>query len=310
MRVVVTGANGFVGTSLVSQLATDHDVVAVDALRHGPWRLPPDLPGEVELHEVDLRDPEATSQLMAAVRPDAIIHLAAVHFIPECENDPSEAVRTNVLATVNVASACPPGSRLVLASTAAVYAPSDEPHREDHDTIGPMDVYGLTKLQCEEYVRYFAEHRGFDAVVVRLFNVVGPGETNPHFIPEVVAQLRAGATTLGLGNLHTERDMIHVEDAARGFAMVGTSPWPVEDRHVTVNLGTGIEHSMASVVDRLTQLTGSPVRIETDPARVRPVDRPHLAADNTRIGELFGWRPKADLAMALEDVWREAGGRP
>jgi len=307
MRAMVTGANGFVGTSLVGQLATDHDVIAVDALRHGPWRLPEDLPHSVERHEVDLRDTDATAALVEATRPDAIVHLAAIHFIPECENDPAEAIRTNLLATVNLATACPSGARLVIASTAAVYGPSDVPHHEDRSALGPMDVYGFTKQGCEDYVRYFAQQRGFDAVIVRLFNVVGPGETNPHFIPEVVAQLRGGATTLRLGNLHTQRDLIHVDDAARGFAMVATSPWPVEGRHVTVNLGTGTEHSMSEVVDRLTALTRSAVTVEIDPGRVRPVDRPHLAADNTRIGELFGWYPKADLAEALDDVWREAG---
>ena len=123
-------------------------------------------------------------------------------------------VETNVHGTVNLLCAAPPGTRFVFASSGAVYKPDDKPHVEDDATLGPSDVYGYTKLHGEHYVKYFAAQRVSRAVVVRLFNVVGPGETNPHLLPEIIAQLKAGRTTLRLGNMSPKRDYIHVRDAA------------------------------------------------------------------------------------------------
>src|SRR5690606_36433472 len=147
--------------------------------------------------------------------PDAIIHLAAVHYIPECEQSPDLAVRTNVTGTVNTLLAAPPGCRFVYASSGAVYRPDPHPHSEAAAAVAPTDIYGFTKLHGEQYVRYLAHRREFAAVIVRLFNVVGPGETNPHLLPEILAQLKAGRSTVRLGNLSPRRDYIHVEDAAR-----------------------------------------------------------------------------------------------
>lgn len=112
--------------------------------------------------------------------------------------------------------ACPPGARFVFASSGAVYRPSETALVEDRSVVEPVDVYGLTKANAEAYVRRLAHQRGLAAVVVRLFNVIGPGETNPHVLPEIVAQLRAGCTVLRLGNVTAKRDFIHVADAAGG----------------------------------------------------------------------------------------------
>jgi UDP-glucose 4-epimerase len=150
MRIVVTGANGFVGVHVVRRLVDAHEVLAIDNLRYGPWRF-----SATELamfaHQVaDLRDRARITEVLREFAPDAIIHLAAIHFIPECERLPDEAVSINVEGTVNLLLASPPQCRFVYTSTAAVYAPLETPHRESEDPIGPMDVYGFTKLYGEE----------------------------------------------------------------------------------------------------------------------------------------------------------------
>lgn len=304
-RVLITGGNGFVGREVARLLYDHHAVCIVDNLRSGPVRFNVDELQKVRFAQVDIADAAAIHQLVADFKPDTIIHLAAIHYIPECEEDPALAVQTNVYGTVNLLLAAPPASRFVFASSGAVYQPDDKPHTEADATLGPSDVYGYTKLHGEHYVKYLAAQRGLSAVVVRLFNVVGPGETNPHLLPEIVAQLKAGRTTLRLGNMSPKRDYIHVRDAARGFIAVALKDEIGASSTLTVNLGTSFSYSVAEIVAKLKHVAMIDFSLEQEQSRLRSVDRPYLAADIREIHRRFGWTPQATIDDALADVWRE-----
>ncbi|MCC7250778.1 NAD-dependent epimerase/dehydratase family protein [Hyphomicrobium sp.] len=304
-KVLVTGGNGFVGREVVRRLYDEHEVCVVDNLRSGPVRLGADELAKIRFSEIDIIDAAAVDALMADFKPDAIIHLAAIHYIPECENNPALAVKTNVDGTLNLLAAAPSSARFVFASSGAVYKPDDKPHLEDEAVLGPSDVYGFTKLHGEQYVRYFAAQRGLSAVNVRLFNVVGPGETNPHLLPEIIAQLKAGRTTLRLGNMTPKRDYIHVRDAASGFITVALKDDIEDGNTLTVNLGTSQSYSVAELVAKLKSVTMIDFALEQEQSRLRKVDRPHLAADIGRIASRFGWVPKATIDDALADAWKE-----
>ncbi len=304
MRILVTGANGFVGTRAVRDLvAAGHEVLALDSLRYGPWRFTPDEMEGFKASVTDLRKRADTAAVVGDFAPEATIHLAAIHFIPECERLADEAVAINIEATVNLLLAVPSGSRFVLASTAAVYAPSDTAHRID-GVIGPMDVYGFTKLSAENFTTYYAKERGIESVIVRLFNVVGPGETNPHLLPEIVKQLQRGERTLQLGNIKPKRDYIFVGDAAGGFIAAATRPIPAGTTGVPiVNLGTGKSYSVEEMVERLGRIIGEHIEISVDPARVRKVDRPELLADPAPLRETFGFVANVDIDESLRLTW-------
>jgi UDP-glucose 4-epimerase len=302
---MVTGANGFVGIQVVRDLLAmpQHELVAIDSLRYGPWRFS-DAERKRFAHEVvDIRDPGAVAAAMARYQPEAVIHLAAIHFIPECERLPHDAVSTNVQGTVNLLHTCPPGCRFVFTSSAAVYKPLETAHNEDASAVGPVDVYGYTKLHGEDFVRHFARDRGFNAAIVRLFNVIGPGETNPHVLPEIIRQLKAGTRKLSLGNVHPKRDYIHVADVSSGFIRIATTAVP--DPVTVVNLGSGASFSVEELVNRLGGIIGEPIKIEVDPARVRAVDRPNLLSDNGRLRELYNWQTEHPLDAALEGTWND-----
>ena len=219
-RILVTGGNGFVGREVVRLLYDEHAVCVADNLRSGPLRFNAGELSKFRFEPVDIVDAPLVSRIVADFAPDTIIHLAAIHYIPECEQDPLLAAEINIEGTLNLLLAAPCGARFVFASSGAVYHPDTKPHIEAKAILGPSDIYGYTKLHGEHYVSYLASQRNFSAVVVRLFNVVGPGETNPHLLPEIVAQLKAGRKILRLGNLWPKRDYIHVRDAARGFVAV------------------------------------------------------------------------------------------
>ena len=300
---MVTGGAGFVGRELVPMLSANADVLVVDLLRYGtPDWLSQDDAG-FGFQRVDIRDAGATRAVVKDFAPDVVVHLAAIHYIPECDKDPSNAVATNVTGTVNLLASCAPGVRFVFASSGAVYRPDEADHREFESALGPADIYGITKLQGEQYVQIFAAERGIPAAIVRLFNVIGPGETNPHLLPAIVAQLREGPDSIDLGNTWPKRDYIDVLDAAGGFAAAALGGNTDGVACEIVNLGSGQQYSVDEILARMRSVLGLQFEVRQDPARVRAIDRPFLGADISHIAEVFGWRPAHQLDDTLKRTW-------
>lgn len=307
---LVTGAAGFLGSHVVEYLTERGlPVVALDGLQWGRLDfLRPSLakPG-CTLAVADVRDPAAVRAVFEAYRPACVVHLAALHYIPAAVKDPALAVGSNVLGTQAVLSAAlaAGAERFWFASTGDVYPPSREPHRED-DPTGPFNIYGLTKLQGEQLVALAARSNPETRFVVgRLFNLYGPRETNPHFLPELIKQVREHpGRTLRLGNLWPKRDLVPVADAARAVVASLEAAGP---GLTTVNVATGAAVSMQEVIDLIGELIGSPLGVETDPEKVRPVERDHLQADVSRLRALIGWTPHADVRKGLSELLASEG---
>jgi UDP-glucose 4-epimerase len=303
---VVTGAAGFLGSHVVDHLlGRGTPVLAVDTLASGredflaSHRANPAF----TLAKQDIRDVAGLRALFETHRPTAVIHLAALHFIPACIADPSLTVSLNVHGTQCVLAAARAAGveRIWFASTGDVYVPDEKPHHETQSATGPFNIYGLSKLIGEQLIALESRIRP-DArfVVGRLFNLYGPRETNPHILPEVLEQLRANPNaTLRLGSLWPKRDLVPVADAARAVvATLDVAPPGV----TTVNVATGVAVSMQQVLDLIGELRGTPLGIETDPAKVRPVERGHLQADVTKLRQMIGWTPHADLRRGLAEL--------
>lgn len=303
MRIMVTGGAGFVGKQLVRALKGDNEVLVADLLRYGTPEWLAGEPDGFAFQRVDIRDPQAIRTVIEGFAPDVIVHLAAIHYIPECDTDPANAVATNVTGTVNVLAACPAGTRFVFASSGAVYQPDEAPHRELESVVAPVDIYGYTKQQGEVYLRALAASRGLSGVIVRLFNVIGPGETNPHLLPAIVAQLRDNPDSIALGNTWPMRDYIDVLDAAGGFAAAALGTVPEQGQCEVVNLGSGQQYSVNDIVDRMRSVLGLDFEVKQDASRMRAVDRPYLGADISRIRDAFGWSPSHELDETLKRMW-------
>lgn len=310
MRVLVTGGAGFVGRELVRILRDQADVLVVDLLRYGTPDWLQHGPDGFEFHRTDIRDAAAIADVVAGFAPAVVIHLAAIHYIPECDANPVNAVATNVAGTVNVLAACPPETRFVFASSGAVYKPDEAPHRELESDIEPEDIYGITKLQGETYVRALAESRRLSGRIVRLFNVIGPGETNPHLLPAVMDQLRKGAGVIEVGNNWPKRDYVDVVDAARGFAAVALGDSPDAGECEVVNLSSGAQYSVDDILERLRSTVGLNFEIRQSPDRMRKVDRPFLGADISRIRDKYGWAPQHSLESTLQRAWDSRDSLP
>jgi len=233
--------------------------------------------------DADLRDREAVAAAVAQGRPTAIVHLAARHYIPWCEANPAETHAINVEGTANLLEAAGAAGveRILIASTGDVYVPSTEPHAEGAP-VAARSVYSASKLAAEELLAaHLARHPETGGRAVRLFNVYGPGETNPHVLPAILEQLHAG-DVLRLGNTEARRDWLYVEDAARAIAGLVDAPGDEP-----VNLAGGRAASVDELIALIAQITGRELRVERDPERMRPSDRPVLAADLTRLRRLL-----------------------
>ncbi len=322
MRCLVTGGCGFVGSALVRRLLAEScEVVVVDDLSRGSREnLGPDQ-DRVSVIQQDVTG--SLSRVFSSFRPQAVFHLAALHFIPDCDADPARCLAVNVDGTRSVLQATAeirgPVS-LVLASSAAVYAPADGPHQEQEDSVGPVDVYGYSKLWTEELATGFAARTGTGVGIARLFNVFGPGETNAHFIPSLICQLKAGKS-VRLGNLSSKRDYVFVDDVAdallrlarycgEGHGVNGrcVSGHGVHGQPATVNVGSGRAYAGHEVVEALAGLAPAGLAPIIDPSRLRPVDRPVLLADPTLAQKLLDWAPRTSLVDGLRAAWERPVG--
>jgi UDP-glucose 4-epimerase len=289
MMTLVTGGAGFVGVPLVHSLvAAGHTVTVLDDLSRGRRSA---LPAEVEIVGADIRDTAMVRATVDRLQPSAVVHLAALHFIPDCDRDADATMAINADATAELARIARDDGveRFVFTSTAAVYRPSLAPHAET-DEIGPIDVYGRSKAVAEERLRTVFDDEWL--TIMRLFNVYGPGETNPHLIPEIIEQaITVGRLRLGL--MDTVRDYVHVDDVAIALQHAVTGKLSG-----TINVGTGLGYTARDAVDEVAAALGRELPVECDPTRLRRVDRPHLMADVSVLRAAVPWEP-VDLATGL-----------
>jgi UDP-glucose 4-epimerase len=300
MKILVTGGAGFIGSAIVPKMQNEgHDVYVLDNLSFGNRDFI--QVDDAHFFQGDIREADFVAQTLESIQPDAIVHLAAIHFIPYCNANPFESADINIRGTMNILNASQKLKNLkkvFFASTAAVYPISDHAVDENH-TLLPLDIYGLNKLTGESLCREFHLQTGVDTICCRFFNAFGPNETNPHLIPEIEKQLRDGARTIALGNLAPKRDFIHTFDMANAvYALVMLENTGFD----TFNLGRGIEYSVTEIVATFEQLLGEKITVEIDPARTRKVERMHLLANVDKLKSRTGWAPNWSIEEGVKDL--------
>ncbi len=302
LTVLVTGAAGFIGSAVSACLAgAGHRVVAYDNLTRGRREY---LPPGTTLIEADIRDGDALAEAVARVRPDAVVHLAAMHFIPDCLARPAETLAINVDGTQRVLDACRRSTvgHVVFASSAAVYAPVEHACVEASTPIGPIEIYGESKVRGEELLQAFHADTGVTSTALRLFNAVGRRETNPHVIPHIFDSLRT-SDIVPLGNTDARRDYVDSRDvAAAVLAVLQTGRG-----HSVMNVGTGVAYSVNDLLAALRSLLGRDIRVLQDAARMRPSERMVLQADTAALRAATGWQARFPLAAVLADLCDESG---
>lgn len=298
-RILVTGAGGFVGRHLLPTLASA-------------------LPG-AELHaaRADLLDHVAVDAEVAALRPDACVHLAAVSAIPDARRDPDRAWRVNLHGTLALARALlahAPDATLLYASSADIYGASFRAGAPLDETAlpAPLNTYGATKAAADLAVGAMAAE-GLNVVRVRPFNHTGPGQLSNFVVAafaEQVARIRAGLQppVLRVGALDPLRDFLDVRDVCRAYALCLAH----KDRlapGAVLNIASGMPRRVGDVLDALLAEAGVSASIETDTARLRPSDIPTATGDSGRARSLLGWEPSIPWTQTLRDVLADWAAR-
>lgn len=300
LKVLITGGAGFIGSAVIRELqAENYDIYVVDNLSFGRRDFI-SIPDDRFFNE-DIRNRKNIAQIFDAVKPEWVIHLAAIHFIPYCNQHPFESSNINIQGTVNILDAAAQAStvkKVFFASTAAVYPIFDSATREDHQ-VDPLDVYGLSKLVGEHLMNEFHLKTGIPALICRFFNAFGPNETNPHLIPEIQDQINAGKREVSLGNLEPRRDFIHTYDMARAVRMLMQK---FDSGTDIFNLGRGIEYSVLDIVQAFSRQLGVEVKIIQDPTRMRKSDRMHLLADVSKLKNYTGWEPEWGIDEGIKTL--------
>lgn len=296
-KILVTGADGFIGSHLTEALVRQgYDVRAFalyNSFNSWGWldRCAADVKGQFEVFSGDVRDPNGVRTAMKDC--DTVMHLAALIAIPYSYHSPDTYVDTNVKGTLNVVQAARDlgVSKVVHTSTSEVYGTARfVPITEEHPLQG-QSPYSASKIGADQIAMSYYSSFETPVATIRPFNTYGPRQSARAVIPTIISQIANGQRQIKLGAIHPTRDFNYVADTVRGFISVADSAQSVGE---VINIGSNYEISVGDTVRTIAEVMGAEVEILSDDSRMRPekseVER--LWADNAKAARLLGWTPE------------------
>lgn len=303
MKVLVTGATGFVGRYLCPLLRSRGETVFGTSY--------PDRPPAMDKETLflDLRLKRDVFQLIKKVRPDRVFHLAAVSNVRHSWLEREETFETNLMGTFYLFEAIrqhAPDARILFVSSSDVYGvvgSSSRRLKEDHPPQA-VNPYSYTKLAGEILARFYVQVENFDAVIARPFPHTGPGQS-PDFVcsdwARQIARIEKGraAPVIKVGNLRAERDFSDVRDVVLAYLLLVQRGRKGE----VYNVCSGKSISLEKILARLMSFSSRSISVEVDPKKLRKVDLPCLLGSNRKIKEETGWAPEIPITQTLIDLY-------
>ncbi len=295
-QVLVTGADGFIGSHLTEALVRQgfkvRAFVHYNSINSWGWldHCAEDVKGQFEVFAGDIRDPNGVKNAMTGC--DAVLHLAALIGIPFSYHSPSTYVETNINGTLNVLQAARDldVSRIIHTSTSEVYGTAQfVPITEKHPLQG-QSPYSASKIAADQLAYSFYSSFNLPVITLRPFNTYGPRQSARAVIPTIITQLANKVSSIKLGATKPTRDFSFVEDTVAGFVSALNSEKGVGE---TINLGSNFEVSIEDTAKLIAEIMGVSVEISTDEERLRPENSEvgRLWADNSKALEILGWKP-------------------
>ncbi len=302
-RVLVTGADGFIGSHLTQMLVQQGSRVKAlscyNSFNNWGWLDTLDCLDDIHVVSGDVRDPHFCRDLTKDI--DIVFHLAALIAIPYSYTAPDSYVDTNVKGTLNICQAARENGvqKVIHTSTSevygtALYVPIDEKH-----PFQPQSPYSASKIGADQMAMSFFLSFKLPVVIARPFNTYGPRQSARAVIPAIVTQIASGCSEIRLGDVSPTRDFNYVLDTCKGFVELACADEAVGQ---VFNIGSGIEISVGDTLEMIKKIMDSDVRFVTDQQRLRPEDSEvfRLCCDNTKINRLTGFKPEYTLEKGLE----------
>lgn len=302
-KVLVTGADGFIGSHLTEILAgMGCEVKALsqyNSFNNWGWLESVDCLDKIEVLSGDIRDPHYCDYITKNV--DVVFHLAALIAIPYSYVAPTSYVDTNITGTLNICQAALKNgcSKIIHTSTSevygtALYVPIDEKH-----PIQPQSPYSASKIGADNMAMSFYNAFDLPLAIARPFNTYGPRQSARAIIPTIIGQIAAGMDEIKVGDLTPTRDFNYVSDTCQGFIAIAEADNTVGE---VINIGSNFEISIQDTFDLIRKLMDSDVSFVVDPQRIRPEksEVQRLWCDNTKINQLTGFKPEMSIEEGLK----------
>ena len=304
-KILVTGADGFIGSHLTEELVRrGHEVkafVLYNSFNSWGWldNSPRDIIDNLEIFSGDIRDPHGVKTAMTGC--DVVMHLAALIAIPYSYHSPDTYVDTNIKGTLNLVQAAKEleVERFIHTSTSEVYGTAQYTPIDEKHPLQPQSPYSATKIAADAMAMSFYNTFDLPVTIARPFNTYGPRQSARAVIPTIITQISIGKKQIKLGDVSPTRDFNYVEDTCRGFIVLAESEKTVGE---TVNIGSNFEISIGDTLNIIKELMASDVEFVTDQQRLRP-DKSEvfrLWCDNSKIEKLTGFKPAINIRDGLK----------
>ena len=310
MKILITGADGFIGSHLTEALVREgHDVkafVLYNSFNSWGWldKCADDIKGKFEVFSGDIRDTNGVREAVKCC--DAVIHLAALIAIPYSYHSPETYIDTNIKGTLNILQAAREFNihRLIHTSTSEVYGTAKfVPITEEHPLQG-QSPYSASKIGADQLANSFFTSFDLPVVTVRPFNTYGPRQSARAVIPTIITQIANGKNEIKLGAISPTRDFNYIKDTVDGFIAALNSKNGLGE---VINLGSNYEVSIGETAEIIAEVMNAEIKIINDKQRLRPKESEveRLWADNSKAKDLFGWEPRYGNREGLSKGLRE-----
>jgi GDP-4-dehydro-6-deoxy-D-mannose reductase len=305
MKLLVTGAAGFVGQHFLTQIKFEHNCEIMATYN---WAKPTFLPqANTTFHQLNLLHFNDVKSFVALHKPTHILHLAAQSSVGKSWLQPYETIQHNVVMTHNFLEAIRTldiVTKVVVAGSAEIYAPNTEPLQECH-ALHTHNPYALSKYTTEKLCALYSGNYGLNIICTRSFNQIGPYQNTNFVIPSFVQQIKMqqanGDTAINLqvGNINVMRDFTDVRDMVQAYYALLVQP----NQHYIYNVCSGVGVAIKTLISEMEQFVKIPFNIIVDETKLRPTDNPIIVGDGSLLKNEFNWQPNIPLQQTIKDIF-------